>query len=126
MKNEAQSRSQAGYLIYDSHCRLCVTVKRTLERRHEHVRFIPYDSQQAAECLGESHQPGSRPSMAYWVDEQGTVVGGPEAFLPLLQGHASGKIFMFFWKFHAWRRIILALYEFVARYRYRWFGVQRD
>lgn len=63
--------------------------------------------------------------MAYWVDEKGTVVGGLEAFLPFLYDLKSGKIFMFFWKFRVWRQIMIGLYEFVARHRYRLFGTNK-
>ncbi len=123
MRNEVPNKPRSGFLIYDSHCRLCVTVKRKLEQCSEDIQFVPYESQKAAECLGKSHQPGCRPSMAYWVDEKGAVIGGLEAFLPFLHGLTGGKIFMFFWRFRAWRQITIALYEFVAKHRYRWFGV---
>ena len=113
---------RSGCLIYDSHCRLCVAVKRRLEPRSAHIQFIPYESRKAAERLGKSYQTDRRPPMAYWVDEQGTIVGGLEAFLPFLHGLTIGKILMFFWRFRLCRQTMTALYEFVARHRYRWFG----
>ena len=127
MKESVPSKRPAGCLIYDSHCRLCVAVKQKLEQaRFGQTEFVPYASQQAMERLGQCYQPGQRPSMAYWVDEQGTIVGGLEAFLPLLMGLRGGKIFMFFWRFCVYRLILLGLYELVAKHRYRWFGASRE
>ena len=126
MSNEVPDQPRSGCLIYDSHCRLCVAVKRKLEQRSEHVQFFPYESQEAAEYLGNRHQPDCRPPMAYWIDEKGTVVGGLEAFFPFLHDLTSGKIVMFFWKFRPFRQAMMAVYEFVARYRYRWFGASEE
>lgn len=122
MGSDVPEKLRSGCLVYDSHCRLCVSVKQTLEPRAPHIQFVPYESQKAAESLGKSYQTGQRPPMAYWVDEQGSVVGGLEAFLPFLHNLAGGKIFIFFWRFRSCRRIMMALYEFVAKNRYRWFG----
>jgi len=122
MGNDVLDKTRSGCLIYDSHCRLCVAVKRTLEQRSAHIQFVPYESRKAAECLGKHYQVDRRPPMAYWVDERGTVVGGLEAFFPFLHGLRSWKIFMFFWKFQLCRHIMIGLYEFVAKHRYRWFG----
>ena len=99
-----------------------MAVKRTLEQRSAHIQFVPYESRKAAESLGKSYQTDRQPPMAYWVDEQGAVVGGLEAFLPFLHGLTGRKIFMFFWRFRSCRQIMMALYEFVAKHRYRWFG----
>ena len=126
MRNDVPDQPRSGCLIYDSHCRLCVTVKRKLEQGSERIRFVPYDSQKAAEYLGKSYQPDRRPPMAYWVDEKGTVVSGLEAFLPFLYGPKTLKIFMFLWRFRAWRLIMNGLYELVAKHRYRWFGTNEE
>ncbi len=125
MKKEVPTGLQSGYLIYDSHCRLCVAVKRKLEQVESfgQIEFVPYESQKAVEYLGKRYQADCRPSMAYWVDKNGTVIGGLEAFLP---GLTSRKIFMFFWRFRSWRLIMFALYRFVARHRYRWFGASKE
>ena len=122
MGNDVPDETQSGCLIYDSHCRLCVAVKRTLEQRSTHIQFVPYDSRKAQECLGKNYQAGRRPPMAYWVDEQGTVIGGLEAFFPVLHGLTSWKISMFFWRFYPCRQAMTGLYQFVAKHRYRWFG----
>lgn len=126
MRNEVSGQPESGYLIYDSHCRLCVAVKQKLEQRAAHVHYIPYDSRKAAECLGQRYQHDRRPPMAYWVDEKGTVVGGLEAFLPFLYGLRGGRIFMLLWRFRAWRQLMIGLYELVAKYRYRWFGASKE
>lgn len=117
-----------GCLIYDSHCRVCVAVKQKLEqtRFSGHTAFVPYASQEARERLGRGYQPGQRPPMAYWVDERGTVVGGLEAFLPLVTGLRVGKIFMVFWRFRVCRLMVRALYKLVATHRYRWFGASDE
>ena len=83
MSDEVREHPRSGCLIYDSHCRLCVAVKQKLEQRSTTVQFLPYDSQEATDYLGSLHQPGSRPPMAYWIDEKGAVVGGLEAFFPV-------------------------------------------
>lgn len=122
MNDEISRQPQSGCLIYDSHCRLCVAVKRKLEQRSPRIQYLPYDSQDAIEYLGSRHRSDSRPPMAYWIDEKGTVVSGLEAFLPFLHGVTSGKPLLFFWRFRLCRQAMTAGYELVARYRYRWFG----
>ncbi len=126
MNDDVTRQPRSGCLIYDSHCRLCVAVKRKLEQRSTRVRYLPYDSQDAVEYLGSRHQSASRPPMAYWIDEQGTVVSGLEAFLPFLHGMTSGKLLLFFWRFRLCRQAMTAGYECVARYRYRWFGASEE
>lgn len=128
MKESVPSGPSAGCLIYDSHCRLCVAVKQKLERARlsAQTEFVPYASQKARERLGRDYQPGQRPPMAYWVDERGTIVGGLEAFLPLITGLRIGNVFMFFWRFRVCRVIVLALYKLVATHRYRWFGASDE
>jgi len=126
MRNEVSGQSESGCLIYDSHCRLCVAVKRKLAQRSAHIEFVPYDSRKAADCLGKRYHTNSQPSMAYWVDEKGKVVGGLEAFLPLISEHRIGKIFMYLLRFSLWRKIMLGLYQFVAKHRYRWFGTTTE
>ena len=126
MSDEVQEHPRSGCLIYDSHCRLCVAVKQRLEQRSSTVQFLPYTSQKATEYLGSLHQSGSRPPMAYWIDEKGTVIGGLEAFFPFLHGLTSGKIILFLWKFLPCRQAMRAAYKLVARYRYRWFGSREE
>lgn len=126
MSDEVRRYPRSGCLIYDSHCRLCVAVKQRLEQRSSTVQFLPYTSQEATKYLGSRHQSDSRPPMAYWIDEQGRIVGGLEAFFPFLHGLTSGKILLFFWRFRLCRQAMTAGYEFVARYRYRWFGSSEE
>ncbi len=126
MSDEVRRYPRSGCLIYDSHCRLCVAVKQRLEQRSSTVQFLPYTSQEATEYLGSRHQSDSRPPMAYWIDEQGRIVGGLEAFFPFLHGLTSGKIILFLWRFRLCRQAMTAGYEFVARYRYRWFGSSEE
>ena len=65
--------------------RVCVAIKRRLERQKYSpaVRFIPYQSDEAARLLGTEYVP-SRPSMAYFMDSMGNVSRGMSAFIPFL------------------------------------------
>ena len=110
-------------LIYDGQCRLCVTAKEGLERagNREGVRFVPYQSEEAACRLGEDYQPG-RPAVAFLVDQDGTISRGLEAFLPLLPGLRGGRVLQALMKLPFIKPLGYVAYRLVARYRYRWFG----
>ena len=58
--------------------------------------------------------------------KRGQLSVGWKRFFPFLQGLTSGKIFIFFWKFRPFRQAMIAVYEFVARYRYHWFGASEE
>ena len=67
-------------LIYDGQCRLCVTAKAGLERLgpgppHSDIRFVPYQSEEAACQLGAEYKPG-RPDVAFLVEPDGTISRG--------------------------------------------------
>jgi predicted DCC family thiol-disulfide oxidoreductase YuxK len=110
-------------LIYDGQCRLCVTAKETLERRADDdtVRWVSYQSEEAARCLGADYRPG-RPDAAFLVNADGTVVRGLEAFVPLLPGLRGGWFLLMLWRAPLLRPLARALYRAIARYRYQWFG----
>src|SRR2546428_11126059 len=77
-------------LIYDGQCRLCVTAKEGLERlgpapQQSGIRFVPYQSEEAASRLGAEYKPG-RPDVAFLVEPDGTINRGLDAFLPLGPG----------------------------------------
>lgn len=110
-------------LIYDSQCRLCVTAKEGLERagNREGVRFVPYQSEEAACRLGKDYEPG-RPAVAFLVDQDGNVSRGLEAFLPLLPGLRGGRPLQALMKVPFIKPLAYVVYRLVARYRYRWFG----
>jgi len=64
-------------LIYDGQCRLCVTAKEGLERlgpapQQSGIRFVPYQSEEAASRLGAEYKPG-RPDVAFLVEPDGTI-----------------------------------------------------
>jgi len=116
-------------LIYDGQCRLCVTAKEGLERlgadrQGRPVRFVPYQSEEAARRLGKDYLLG-RPDAAFLVEQDGTVTRGLEAFLPLLPGLKGGRVLLALMKVPFARPLALLLYRFVARYRYRLFGQVR-
>src|SRR6266545_6833226 len=110
-------------LIYDGQCRLCVTAKETLERRADagDVRFVPYQSEEAAHCLGSDYTSG-RPDAAFLVEDDGTIKKGLDAFAPLLPGLRGGWLLLALWRVSWLRPLAYALYRLVARYRYQWFG----
>src|SRR5438445_5839858 len=111
-------------LIYDGQCRLCVTAKEGLERlgpapQESDIRFVPYQSDEAASHLGAEYKPG-RPDVAFLVEPDGTISRGLDAFLPLVPGLPGGRVL------HALLRVPLSrpLAHFasplVVRYRSRW------
>ena len=110
-------------LIYDGQCRLCVTAKETLERGADggDVRFVPYQSEEAAHCLGSDYTSGL-PDAAFLVEDDGTIKKGLDAFVPLLPGLRGGWILLALWQVPLLRPVAQALYRVVARYRYQWFG----
>jgi len=110
-------------LIYDSQCRLCVSAKEGLERLGEDtdVRFVPYQSEEAARCLGGDYRPG-RPDVAFLVEPDGTVNRGLDAFLPLVPGLPGGRVLFALLNFPPLRPLGYLAYRLVARNRYRWFG----
>lgn len=110
-------------LIYDGRCRLCVTAKSGIERlgAPEDVRWVPYQSEEAARRLGRDYQPG-RPDAAFLVEPDGTVTKGLDAFVPLLPGLRGGRLLLALWRVPVLRPIAYLLYRVIARHRYRLFG----
>jgi predicted DCC family thiol-disulfide oxidoreductase YuxK len=114
-------------LIYDGQCRLCVTAKEELERAgsKDRVRFVPYQSEEAASRLGRDYKPG-RPDGAFLVESDGTISKGLDAFLPLLPGFRGGGLLQALMRLPLIRPLAYLSYRLVARYRYRWFGQVSD
>jgi predicted DCC family thiol-disulfide oxidoreductase YuxK len=110
-------------LIYDGQCRLCVMAKETLEQRADggDVRFVPYQSEEAARCLKSDYKFG-RPDAAFLVEDDGTIKRGLDAFVPLLPGLRGGWVLLALWRVPVLRPLAHALYRVIARYRYQWFG----
>jgi len=110
-------------LIYDDQCRLCVTAKEGLERIGEDkdVRFVPYQSEEAASRLGTEYSPG-RPCVAFLVERDGTIRRGLDAFLPLVPGLRGGRVLHAILKVPLIRPLAYLAYRLIARYRYKWFG----
>ena len=110
-------------LIYDGQCRLCVTAREGLERLgvDSGVRFVPYQSEEAACRLGSDYQPG-RPDVAFLLERDGTVKRGLDAFLPLLPGLRGGRMLHAVLRVPLIRPIADLAYRLVARYRYTLFG----
>ena len=99
------SRGQACTLIYDADCRLCVAAKQRIEKAAEgrhpaKVRFIPYQTEEAAQRLGKDYVPG-RPDVAFLIEPNGTIRKGLDAFLPLLpalkRGHLVDRLIQISW-----------------------------
>ncbi len=110
-------------LIYDDQCRLCVTAKEGLERIGEDkdVRFVPYQSEEAASRLGTEYSPG-RPCVAFLVERDGTIRRGLDAFLPLVPGLRGGRVLHAILRVPLIRPLAYLAYRLIARYRYKWFG----
>jgi predicted DCC family thiol-disulfide oxidoreductase YuxK len=110
-------------LIYDGQCRLCVTAKSGIERlgAPPNLRWVPYQSEEAARCLGKDYQPG-RPDAAFLVETDGTIKTGLDAFVPLLPGLRGGWLLLALWHVPLLRPLAYLCYRVIARYRYRWFG----
>jgi predicted DCC family thiol-disulfide oxidoreductase YuxK len=110
-------------LIYDGQCRLCVTAKEGLERLggEQAIRFVPYQSDEAARCLGNDYKP-DRPEVAFLVEREGTIRRGLDAFLPMLPGLPGGKLLLTLMRVPPFRPLAHLAYRIVARHRYRWFG----
>jgi len=122
-----EARQQTGeedVLIYDGECRLCVTARAGIERlgRNDAVRYIPYQSEEAACRLGAAYRGGVRPDVAYMVDRNGRIVEGLDAFVPLLPGLPGGRLLLALLRFPLGRRLAHLFYRIIARNRYRWFG----
>lgn len=122
-------KAQECTLIYDADCRFCVTAKNGIERAAEedrlmHVRFLPYQSDEAARRLGNEYVPG-RPEVAFLVEENGAIRKGLDAFLPLLPGLKGGRLLYRLTQVSWVRPLAYLLYRLVARYRYRVFGSVR-
>jgi predicted DCC family thiol-disulfide oxidoreductase YuxK len=115
--------SAAKTLIYDGECRFCVTAKEGIERLggEQDVRFIPYQSEEAARHLGNEYKPG-RPDVAFLVEHDGRISRGLNAFLPLLPGLRGGRILSALLRFPLLRPLAYLIYRLIARYRYAWFG----
>ena len=82
---------------------------------------MPYQSEEAARCLGKAYQPG-RPEAAFLVEADGTITQGLDAFVPLLPGLRGGWLLLTLWRIPFLRPLAYLLYHLVARYRYRLFG----
>jgi predicted DCC family thiol-disulfide oxidoreductase YuxK len=119
----ARETNQERILIYDGHCRLCVTAKEGLERlgQGQAVRFVPYQSEEAAGRLGQGYKTG-RPDAAFLVEKDGTIHRGLDAFLPLLPGLRGGRLLLALWRVPFLRPLAYLLYRLIARYRYHIFG----
>jgi predicted DCC family thiol-disulfide oxidoreductase YuxK len=110
-------------LIYDGECRLCDTAKEGIERLggDRAVRFVPYQSEEAACRLGADYTPG-RPAVAFLVEPNGQIRRGLDAFLPLLPGLPGGRFLLSLLRIPVLRPLAYLIYRLIARYRYAWFG----
>ena len=88
------------------------------------VRFVPYQSEEAACHLGSDYRPG-RPDVAFLVDQDGKISRGLDAFLPLVPGLPGGRVLVALIRMPLMRPLAYLAYRLVARYRYRWFGQVR-
>ena len=125
----SQPGEQNCTLIYDGDCRLCVTAKEGIEKAAQgdslaHIRFIPYQSDEAARQLGKEDRPG-RPDAAFLVGSDGSIRKGLDAFVPLLPGLKGGALLGRLARISWARPVAYLLYRLIARYRYHLFGSVR-
>ena len=126
MADPSDKVPQACLLVYDGHCRLCVTAQQGLERLGTRadsvpVRMVPYQSEEAKQALGEAYRSG-RPDVAFLVYPNGEIATGLDAFLALLPGLRGGRIFSVLLRLPLVQPVGYLLYWLVARYRYQIFG----
>jgi len=124
--NESHKIEGERILIYDAHCRLCVTAKKGVEQLKQDgetpdVRWVPYQSEEAVGRLGTGYRSG-RPEAAFLIEPDGNIKQGLDAFLPLLPGLRGGRLLQAFTRIPFLKPLAYALYRFIARYRYRLFG----
>lgn len=122
-----QPDSHEQVLVYDAECRLCVTAKEGLESCGHGLplRFVPYQSEEAARCLGEVYKPG-RPDVAFLVGAEGGIRRGLDAFLSLLPGLPGGRFLTILTRYFPFRALALLAYRLIAKHRYRLFGAVRS
>lgn len=122
MSGNGKSHNPCGTLIYDGACRVCVATTHSLRRLEwGSIQFIPYDSKAAVGLLGCHYESGV-PITAYFIDAQGTLHTGVEAFLPFLSRLPFGAVCLHLWQYSCVRYLASAAYRIFARNRYRWFG----
>ena len=123
MADESLAKKDKAILIYDAECRVCVATKEQLEQQDQEggVRYVPYQSHEAACRLGASYLRG-RPDSAFLVGADGRVTQGIDAFLSVLPGMRCGRVIVGIFKLPGIYRLAKAFYPVFARNRYRWFG----
>ena len=126
MQQASFEKQSEQTLIYDGECRFCVTAKEGIERlgADQKVRFVPYQSEEAASRLGADYKPG-RPDVAFLVEPNGHIRRGLDAFLPLLPGLRGGRALAALLSVPLLRPLAYLVYRLIARYRYQWFGAVR-
>jgi len=126
MAEPTRSSNKLSTVIYDDRCQLCVSAKKGMERFAQedslpHVRFLPYQSEEAERYLGQHYSPG-RPEVAFLVGPDGHIRRGLDAFLPLLPDMPGGRFLSAIIRFPLVRPLLNLAYRVLARHRYRWFG----
>ena len=82
--NESHKIEGERILIYDAHCRLCVSAKKGVEQLKQDgetrdVRWVPYQSEEAVCRLGTGYRSG-RPEAAFLIEPDGNIKQGLDAF----------------------------------------------
>lgn len=126
LQPESRLSEQSCRLVYDAECRLCVSMKSTLERMKMgqagvKIRFVAYRSEEAIKDLGHHYRSG-RPRVAFLIRPSGEVLQGLEAFLPFVPNLPGGKLLLWALRLPFVMPLAEWGYQILAHRRYRWFG----
>ncbi len=119
-------------LIFDAECELCVWARHWLERwdRCGRIRFVPFQSEEFGVWFSDLDRSdpksvwpdGAPPAAMLFVDSEGTVWYGQEAFRAMLPRLAAGRWAAWLYDLPGVSPLAARLYLWIARNRYRWFG----
>lgn len=140
---EVRKRKRTLYVLYDAECKLCtsaVSRLRAVSRVRAELEFVPLQALEtgtaeggSADSAGGAGQaaavPGSerldRESLRaqlHVVQEDGAVYAGAEAVVRLMREMPGWRLLSPLYAVPGFKRAADALYRYVAKRRYDWFG----
>jgi predicted DCC family thiol-disulfide oxidoreductase YuxK len=117
------AKTSRNVLIYDAECRLCVASKEWVARwdRYHRISFLPFQTAEAKERVPELAGLACMDAMRF-IDAQGTVTAGVEAFRRMLPLLPFGRPLSLLFHIPGVPQLAAKVYHHVAENRYRWFG----